>query len=218
MNKEPLLASAPAATAVDHLLLGVSNLEQGIAWVEKLTGVKAIVGGKHPGAGTQNALLSLGRRQYLEIIAPDPDQPGAPIRFGDLRSLTSPRLITWAAAAKDISVVAKAAQTGGLETIGPLDGARARPDGRRLNWKTLQVKNELGGLIPFFIEWGTGVVHPSEDSPAGCQLQALEMEHPEPEKVKALLAKLGLEAVIKRGRETRLKAKLDTPKGKVELI
>ena len=85
----------PATSAVDHLLLGVGDLDHGIAWVEKTTGVKAVVGGSHPGVGTRNALVSLGGRRYLEIIAPDPGQADYKFRI-DVRNLADPRLITWA--------------------------------------------------------------------------------------------------------------------------
>ena len=87
-----------ARDAVDHLLLGAADLEAGIAWFEARTGVKAAIGGVHPGAGTRNALASLGDRQYLEIIAPDPAQSAFNFQI-DLRRLASPRLVTWAAAA-----------------------------------------------------------------------------------------------------------------------
>jgi glyoxalase-like protein len=210
----------PASAAVDHLLLGVADLDRGIAWVERLTGVKPAVGGTHPGAGTRNALISLGGRQYLEIIAPDPGQPSYNFHI-DVRTLDEPRLITWAATTTDVNEIAKQAREAGHQIFGPRDGSRARPNGKVLKWKTVGVVNKfgLGGVepVPFFIEWAADSLHPSQDSPKGCELQSFEIEHPNPVGMSEMLKKLGIEAKVRQGKEARLAAALRTPKGKVTL-
>ena len=209
-----------AVSAVDHLLLGVSDLDQGIAWVEKRTGVKAAVGGTHPGVGTRNALLSLGGRRYLEIIAPDPAQTAYNFPI-DVRKLTEPRLVTWAAGTDDIDSIVKKAREAGHEMFGPREGSRKRPDGRVLQWKTLGVLNKFGAdgvePVPFFIEWAADSLHPSQDSPQGCELEAFEIEHPKPGDVRETLRKLGVGIEVKTAPIARLQATLRTPKGNIEL-
>lgn len=209
-----------ATSAVDHLLLGAADLDRGIAWVEKLTGVKATMGGSHPGVGTRNALLSLGGRRYLELVAPDPAQSAYNFLI-DVRKLAEPRLITWAAATVDINSSTKNAREGGYQIFGPREGSRARPDGTVLKWKTLGVLNQFGleGVepIPFFIEWAVGSPHPSKDSPKGCELDSFVIEHPNVDGLMAALKKLGVEAKVNPSKTARLRARLKTPKGSVEL-
>ena len=98
----PGMPTTPAR-ALDHLLIGAPTLEQGIAWLEERTGVRAAPGGSHPGLGTWNALASLGPAQYIEVIAPDPSQPGVATFYAPrLRDLREPRIVTWAARASFI--------------------------------------------------------------------------------------------------------------------
>ncbi|MFN0059032.1 MAG: VOC family protein [Planctomycetota bacterium] len=210
-------------SAVDHLLLGVADLDAGIAWVEKKTGVRAIVGGSHPGVGTRNALLALGKNQYLEIVAPDPAQKDYNFHI-DVRKLTEPRLITWAALSREIQKLAEQARAAGFQLFGPSDGSRVRPDGKQLRWKTLGVISKVETQspsevlpIPFFIEWATDSPHPAQDAPKGCELVQFEIEHPKPDSVRDSLRTLGLESTPTTGKATRLIATMTTPKGKVTL-
>jgi hypothetical protein len=213
-------ARTPAVSAVDHLLLGIGDLDHGMTRVRQMTGVTPVVGGSHPGVGTRNALVALGGRRYLEIIAPDPAQTAFNFRI-DVRKFSGPRLITWAAATKDVEAVARKARESGFEVFGPQEGSRARPDGKVLRWKTLGVKTELAAdgvdPMPFFIEWAADSPHPSQDSPKGCDLLAFEIEHPKAAEVRDALARLGMEANVKSREQTRLVATLRTPKGLLKL-
>jgi hypothetical protein len=216
----PTQRLTPVLAAVDHLLLGVSDLDHGIAWVEQRTGLRAAMGGVHPGMGTRNALLSLGSGHYLEIIAPDPDQSlyAFPV---DVRGHSEPRLVTFAAATADIEGVAAVARQAGYAVTGPAAGSRKRPTGETISWRTLHVENAMGGggvaPVPFFIQWDPGAAHPSATTPAGCTVESLALEHPDPSGLAAALRTFGLEAQVLAGPGPRLVAVLETPRGRLEL-
>jgi Glyoxalase-like domain len=214
------MAQRRALDAVDHLLLGAADLDRGIAWLEERTGVTAAPGGVHPGRGTRNALASLGGRQYLEIIAPDPAQDVFEFPI-DLRSLAEPRLVTWAAVTPDVDGVATAARAAGFGVLGPRNGSRTTPGGAVLRWRSLGIDAGFAGIeadpVPFFIEWSAETAHPSRDAPSGLRLVAVEVRHPKPGDLCATLATLGIDAVVEDARTAGFGATFDTPKGHVIL-
>jgi hypothetical protein len=203
--------------SMDHLVYGVPELGEGIAAVERNTGIRAHFGGQHPGRGTHNALLSLGDRQYLEIIALDPEQSETSHFFArELATLSQPRLIAWAVAVDSVVEMARRAKAASIETVGPLPGSRAQA-GKLLTWKTLRIAAPSPWGLPFFIEWNGGAPHPSETSPAGCSLASFRIEHPRAEAMNHALASLGVDAVVVAASQARLAARLHSPKGEVEL-
>ena len=190
-------AANEVPSLLDHILLGCRDLDRGVAFVEEHTGVRAAFGGVHPGRGTQNALLSLGERRYLEIITPDPAQPDAkdPL-VAYLRKLSEPRLVNWAEHPGDLAAFAKKLREAGVAFEGPTPGSRKRPDGRVLKWQTLTLKDNASWTLPFFIEWSADSPHPSEDAPKGCSLFHLQALTPDPGNLAKMTALLGLDLLI----------------------
>ena len=203
---------------LDHIILGTADLDQGIRWMEERSGVRAVFGGVHPGRGTRNALLSLGPRRYLEIMAPDPQQPEAasPI-VKKLRGLKDPKLIAWAVHTDDLASLAKRATAAGIDIDTPRDGSRARPDGKVLQWKSFGLKDDRDGLLPFFIEWSVDSVHPSQDAPAGGLIKAFSIESAINGAIQSTLRKLGIDVTSKSGSKPLLRARIAGKKGEFEL-
>lgn len=210
-----------AADALDHLLVGAPALDDGIAWLEERTGVRAAMGGSHPGLGTWNALASLGPRQYIEIIAPDPAQPGVPTFYvPGLRDFPGPRVATWAARGESLeTLVARLPANFACEA--PRRGSRVRPDGTRLAW-TLAFPQDrrhgaYGGVLPFLIEWESEGAHPGGAAPPGLRLRALSLRHPEARALEIALRGLDMDAGVRAADEPRIQVELDTPRGVVRL-
>ena len=205
---------------LDHILWAVPDLEKGIAEFERRSGVRAAIGGRHPGVGTHNALLSLEAGRYFEIIAPDPSQDELTGLGALLVGLKRPTLLTWAGRTDDIEALASSAHEAGM-TGEPIAMSRRRPDGGELSWKILQLSGHDGGeLVPFFIGWDAGVVHPSETTPRGCRLADFWLEHPDPPSIKRWLDAVGFgrsAVTVRRGEAPVLKAEIETPAGRLLL-
>ena len=204
------------AASLDHLVLGSNDLERGIAWLEDRIGVRAVFGGAHPGRGTHNALLKLGARTYLEILAPDPSQ--APqSRYPSLPTLEEPRLIAWAARCSDIEAQARMARAAGFAIIRPEGNSRTRTDGKIVRWKFFRLQDDRGGLLPFFIEWSRDSVHPSTDAPTGCRLDRFVARSAAHRELGKACQDLGVDAVVEEGKEPLLRALISSPKGEIEI-
>jgi hypothetical protein len=201
---------------LDHIILGCNNLDLGMELVEQNTGVRPAIGGVHPGRGTRNALLSLGERRYLEIIAPDPAQQKI-AHFPQLREMKDPRLIGWAVHPPDIAATAKLLRENQIAFQGPAEGSRKRPDGRVLHWKTINLADDRHGLLPFFIEWSPDSVHPSKDAPKKCRLDYFTVMGADPAELSKVFQHIGVGANVERSDRDRLRAHITGPQGELGL-
>jgi len=207
---------------LDHLVVGARELGEGCDFVEAALGVRPLPGGKHAAMGTHNALLRLGARVFLEVMAIDPEgaRPARP-RWFDLDEprmraalAEGPQLIHWVARTADIDAACAQAKID-PGTVHPM----ARGDFR---WRiTIPDDGHRpgAGLIPTLIQWADAA-HPADRLPeTGVRVVALAGEHPDPAPIRAGLAALGLSETLKvtYERHARLAAMLRTPRGLVTL-
>lgn len=208
----------PRPPQIDHLVYATPDLDRGIDTIEKLLGVRATPGGQHPGRGTRNALVALGHELYLEIIAPDPEQPKpAQPRWAGLDGLAAPRLATWVARSDDLEQLTGAALKRGVQIGQVMSGSRLRQDGTPVSWRFTDPSKVLAdGIVPFFIDWGT-TPHPASSAAQGASLVELRAEHPDAQRVQKLLHQLRLDLPVQKGPRPALIARIDGANGLVEL-
>jgi hypothetical protein len=207
----PAQAAAPAAQ-IDHIMLGIDDLDRGVQAFEQATGVKPVYGGKHP-RGTHNALVSLGDGTYLEIIAvqkgvvPPDDYTG----LAQLQTLTP---IGWAVSSKDSAELHSRLKAAGMAVTDPTPGSRTTPAGKMLSWQTFGLKDNFEEA-PFFIVWSAQTAHPSTTSPTGCKLQQWHIAGPHQKKLEELRRALDLRVDVADAKTPAMRLALVCPKGPV---
>ena len=138
--------------AFDHMAIAARTLDEGAAWLAG-HGLTLEPGGRHPGMGTHNRLMSLGPGEYLELIAPDPEADVRPCWFGLDGFDSPPRVAGWVMRATPLRAPA------GTRVVQARRGD--------LSWQiTLPLAGQMprDGAQPMLIDWGDGP-HPSDRLP-----------------------------------------------------
>ena len=216
---------------IDHLVVGAASLEEGAAWCEATLGVAPGPGGEHPLMGTHNRLLRIATvdfpRAYFEIIAVQPGRAAQRARrwfdlddeaLRDRLRRDGPRLLHYVARVPDVEAALHSLRPLGIDRGEVLAASRMTPRGL-LQWRiTVRPDGQrlFDGVLPTLIEWGEA--HPAAAMPeSGVTLCALHASHPEAARLRAAAGAIGLEAVGLAAGEPRLRAVLDTPRGRVTL-
>lgn len=170
----PDFGQAPAAltppTVVDHVLLPVTDLDEGARRLHERYGLDVLAGGRHPGMGTANLIVPLGL-QYLELITIADDAEAATSSLGRavIQALAGGRtFVAWALRTADLDALRAKLERAGRMLPEMTEGTRPRPDGTVLRWRTQNlVEDGRLSALPFVIQWDIPhELHPGR-APAG---------------------------------------------------
>ena len=147
---------ANAGVQIDHLVIGVRDLDKAEAQFEDRYGLTAIDGGRHPGWGTANRLVPLGVA-YLELVTVVDQDEASNSEFGRWVSmmLEGKSRFGWAVRTDDLD---RTASRLGLEVA---HGSRRSQGGEMLHWRIAGVAQAArDSSFPFFIQWGASTPLP----------------------------------------------------------
>jgi catechol 2,3-dioxygenase-like lactoylglutathione lyase family enzyme len=137
-------------TGLDHIIIGVSDLEQATKVFSEKLGLAASGGGIHPTGGTANRIIVIGDT-YLELITvrtPGEAQQGMLDRLakGD-------GYLNFVLSSNDIEADSKAMLSRGISIIGPKQGELRSADGHTRRWSRIDVeKPDMVQRYPFVIQ------------------------------------------------------------------
>jgi Glyoxalase-like domain len=207
---------------LDHIIWACDDLERGSRRFEALTGVTPQYGGTHASGLTHNALVSLGPRCYLEVLAPT--GPPSPRDDGWTRLAhtagAEPRILTYCLrSSRTLTEVAQIAEGLGAPKAQVLNNGRVTPNGVSLKWQWVAPAFERFGLaFPFFIDW-LDSPHPAAvaRTSGDIALEHFAVGHPHADELQRSLSQLGAPIETFTAAAGEFRVQLDTPRGTISL-
>ncbi|MEJ7839242.1 MAG: VOC family protein [Thermomicrobiales bacterium] len=133
-------------SGIDHIVIAVNDLDT-TSRDFAAAGFTVVPGGEHHSGKSANLLVAFQDGTYFELIAfGDVNDPESGPWAVALRG-SGEGLVDFALRTEDLDAEVEALTAAGLTVIGPVAGGRMRPDGQRIDWRT--VRFEEDGL-PFY--------------------------------------------------------------------
>ncbi len=137
-------------TAIDHIIIGVNNLEQATTLFTQKLGLAVSGGGIHPTGGTANRIIVIGDT-YLELIAVHTPAEAQESMLGRLAIREG--YLNFVLATNDIKADSRTMANRGVSIIGPAPGSLRAADGRTRGWSRTNIERpDLAQRYPFIIQ------------------------------------------------------------------
>jgi catechol 2,3-dioxygenase-like lactoylglutathione lyase family enzyme len=143
-------------TRIDHVMICVPDLEQGVEQYRKL-GFNIYAGGVHPGKGTHNA-IAFNQDDYVELLAICDQAEAAASRAWSSAGTPLPEFIAAGGGIRyviiqsdDLAADVSRMRSRGVDVSDVTDGARLAPSGQQLRWR-LAALGPANALPIFFIQ------------------------------------------------------------------
>jgi Glyoxalase-like domain len=162
---------------IDHVsyVTSHSQISDVINRIGLLIGSPFIDGGIHPRFGTRNFTAPLKNGQYIEVVCPIDHPATDQTNFGIAvrqKALNGGGWFAWVIRTTDIEEMEKRIERKAIE------GDRVKPNGTKLKWKQLGVKElSKNGHFPFFVQWQSDN-HPSKDLEGKASISAINLRGP----------------------------------------
>jgi catechol 2,3-dioxygenase-like lactoylglutathione lyase family enzyme len=137
-------------TAIDHIIIGVHNLDQAATQFSQKLGLAVSGGGVHPTGGTANRIIVIGDT-YLELMAiynPEEAQQSLLDRLANHEGY-----LNFVLASNDIEADSTTMIRRGIQILGPTPGSLRAADGRTRGWSRTNIeRSDLAQRYPFIIQ------------------------------------------------------------------
>jgi hypothetical protein len=201
---------------LDHIVLAAPDLEQAMEQFKKMTGIMPSHVGPLQGLGAKTAHVGLDSNRYIEILAPDPDDPGP---LGDeLLKLKEGALTPYHYAIRSREV-SRLIEGYVYDVLGwdpdHIAMVQALPDDSIRQWDLLTLYgHDMGGCAPYYVKWNEPEHHPTKSIPLHATLVSCKVVAPEIHDVHKLISGVG--GITVEFGDPLLECTLETPNGIVK--
>lgn len=178
---------------LDHIVLAVPNLEDAMDQFEDMTGIRPSPVGPLQGLGAKTAHIGLDENRYIELLAPDFDNPGP---LGEeLAQLEKGTLTPYHYSIRS-SEVSRLIEGYVYDVLGwdpdHIAMVQALPDNSIRHWDLLTMYgHDVGGAAPCYVKWKDPAQHPTATIALKATLTSCRVRAPEGHNVHKLISGVG---------------------------